>query len=130
MKTRREYLAEKGLAIAGARGKFSNAAKQELARAEAAGMRFKEVTPNKSVGVSKSTGPVKSVEPTAPKASESPYIYPSDFRFPEGEYVAKDANGKVYGMRECCNTCKVSLTNHMCNTPSIHGNITVTIVRR
>lgn len=127
MKTRREYLADKGLAIAGARGKFSNAAKEELARAEAAGMKFADAVPTKSTGVaSKSSGVTKS----APVVStDSPYIFPSDFRFPEGEYVAKDKKGNKYSMRECCNNCRVSLTNHMCDTPSVLGN-PVEIVRR
>lgn len=126
MQTRREYLASKGLAIAGARGKFSNAAKEELARVEAAGMKFADSTPTKSSPVTKSaTGATRAVESPV----DSPYLYPSDFRFPEDEYVAKDASGKKYSMRECCNRCGVSLTNHMCNTPSVLGN-PVTIERR
>lgn len=129
MKTRREYLAERGLAIAGARGKFSNAAKAELARAEAAGMKFKEVTPNKPVPARSAAGKSEPTAPVPQKATESPYLFPSDFRFPEGEYIAKGTNGKTYSMRECCNTCKVSLTNHMCDKPSVLGE-TVTIVRR
>lgn len=122
----RDYLAGKGLAIAGARGKFSNAAKAELDRVMGEGMKFSDwPKPGTAPVPSKSGGPTKAVESPV----DSPYLYPSDFRFPEGEYVAKDAKGKKYSMRECCNKCKVSLTNHMCNEPSVLGN-PVTIVRR
>lgn len=126
----REYLASKGLAIAGARGKFSNAAKVELDRAMAAGTKFSDWPKSGTAPVpSKSGGPTKSTASVATSPTESPYLYPSDFRFPEAEYVAKDAKGNKYSMRECCNKCKVSLTNHMCDSPSVLGN-PVTIVRR
>jgi hypothetical protein len=124
----RDYLAGKGLAIAGARGKFSNAAKAELDRVMGEGMKFSDWPKGSTAPVpSKSGGPTKAVP--VPSAGDSPYLYPSDFRFPEDEYVAKDAKGKRYSMRECCNRCRVSLTNHMCDTPSVLGE-TVTIVRR
>lgn len=134
MTTARDYLAGKGLAIAGARGKFSNAAKEELARSLAAGMTFSDwpkgvTAPVKSSPVSKD-GAKREAKPVGQNAGDSAYVFPSDFRFPEGKYEAKDATGKRYSVRECCNTCRVSLTNHACNTPSIYGDIAVTIVRR
>lgn len=130
MQTKRDYLVGLGLAKPG-RGKFSNAAKEALAKAEAGGMKFSD------------TGPTKNTRPeTAPtenatknpvrteSAAESPYIFPSDFRFPEAEYKAVGTDGKTYSMRECCNTCMVSLTNHACNSPTIHDNMTVHIRER
>jgi hypothetical protein len=42
MQTQREYLASKGLAIAGARGRFSREAKAELERVRAEGMEFSD----------------------------------------------------------------------------------------
>lgn len=126
----RDYLAGKGLAIAGARGKFSNAAKEELASALSAGMKFSDWPKDGTAPVpSKSAGPSKAAE-VAPKASDSLYVSPSDFRFPEGDYIAKGSDGKKYSMRECCNTCRVSLTNHACNSPTIYGDVVITIVRR
>lgn len=132
MQTKREYAASLGLAIAGARGKFSRAAVEAIAKTEAEGMKFSD-----------STGPVKPALVGKPKADKpakivndgvnSPYIQPSDFRFPESEYRAVgfvDGKRTVYGMRECCNTCRVSLVNHMCNTPSVHNNVAVTIEPR
>lgn len=133
MTTAREYLASKGLAIAGARGKFSNAAKAELDRVLGEGMKFSDWPKAGTAPVARSTSgrpaPATRAVSNVVTPENSPYLYPSDFRFPEGEYVAKGADGKRYSMRECCNTCKVSLTNHGCNTPSVHG-APVQIVRR
>lgn len=127
MQTRREYLADKGLAIAGARGKFSNAAKEELARAYASGMTFSDdeakVKPAKATGAPK-PAPV-------PVPTDTPYLSPSDYRFPEGEYRLTDVNGKpvkTAGLRNVCDTCNVSFVNHGCNTPVLFGD-PVRIVR-
>lgn len=129
MKTEREWLVEKGLAKPG-RGKFSNAAKEALAKAKAEGVEFKSTGPKPPViaerGVSK--------EDAAKPAGLSDYLWPSDFRYPEAEYVAvaRDENGKrvLHSMRECCNTCRVSLTNHGCDNPTILGMIPVKIEAR
>lgn len=129
MQSKRDYLVSLGLAKPG-RGKFSNAAKKVLAKAEAEGMKFADMTPPKKPRPEISTGKTETGNPvreTSP--GESPYIFPSDFRFPEAEYKAVGADGKTYSMRECCNTCRVSLTNHVCETPTIHGNMTVNIRR-
>ena len=135
MQTKREWLAERGLAIAGARGKFSRAANEALVKAIAEGVQFadtaKPVKPAKPV--IKATGeaqpaPVVKSETTT---RYTDYLFPSDFRFPEGEYKAIEVGGKrEFSMRECCNTCRVSLTNHMCDNPTIHGDVTVRIVKR
>jgi len=128
MQTKRDYLVGLGLAKPG-RGKFSNAAKEAIAKAEAEGMTFADTAP------SKPAAPVVG-KPETPKvvpAGDSLYLSPSDFRFPEDEYRAVahiDGKRKVFTMRECCNTCRVSLTNHACNAPSILGNIAVAIERR
>jgi len=131
MQSRREYAASLGLAIAGARGKFSNAAKEAIAKAEAEGMRFSDspatapvVRPeNQSTSSSTINSAIARITP-----ENSLYISPSDFRYPEGEYVAvAKVGGKKYSVRECCNNCRVSLTNHACSTPTIHGNIEVTM---
>lgn len=122
MQTRRDWLVSKGLAKPG-RGKFSNAAKEALAKAEADGIKFSDSSTAPTVKTSK---PTEDKPDTVP-ASESSYLHPSDFRFPEGEYKAVGIDGKTYSMRECCNTCRVSLTNHACNAPTIHDNLTVNI---
>lgn len=129
MQSRREYLVSKGLAKPG-RGKFSNAAKVELSRAMSSGMKFSD-DGNRSL--TKNRTGQNSVPESKPKAipasnpGDTAYIFPSDYRFPEAEYVAVGPDGKRYTLRECCNTCMVSLTNHGCNTPTIHNNIPVHI---
>lgn len=130
MQTRREYAASLGLAKAGARGKFSNEAKAAIAKAEAEGMRFADSsTAPKATGNPTGTSDAPEVlGKTDPR--DSAYILPSDYRFPEDEYRARGPKGETYGMRECCNACGVSLLNHACNEPTIHGNIPITIVRR
>jgi len=127
MQTKREYLVTLGLAKPG-RGKFSNDAKAALAKAEGEGVKFKDVTPGAPVRTASPTGETKAPEPA--KAADSLYVCPSDFRFPEAEYKAVGSDGKTYGMRECCNTCRVSLTNHFCDSPTIHGNMVVHIRKR
>lgn len=125
MQTRREYAASLGLAIAGARGKFSNDAKDAIAAAEAAGQKFSD-TP-------RATGPVEQTYRPAPKvhsAEIADYIFPSDFRWPEQEYKAVEVGGKTHGMREVCNNCRVSLVMCSCGHPLIHGRIPVTIEAR
>jgi hypothetical protein len=127
MQTEREWLVERDLAKPG-RGKFSNAAKEALAKARAEGVEFKSTGPTKPVVVAEKG---VSKEAAAKPAGISDYLWPSDFRFPEAEYVAvaRDKNGKrvVHSMRECCNTCRVSLTNHGCDNPTILGEIPVKI---
>lgn len=130
MQTKRDYLVGLGLAKPG-RGKFSNAAKEALAKAEASGMKFSDTGPTKNARPE--TAPTKNATGNPVRVEspgESPYIFPSDFRFPEGEYKAVGTDGKTYSMRECCNTCMVSLTNHACNSPTIHGNMAVHIRER
>ncbi len=132
LETRRDYLVRLGLAKPG-RGKFSNAGKEALAKADEEGVEFLDGPAPKGNG----SGPILSTVPPKREQAEdvrlSDYLFPSDFRFPEQEYIAVSHIGgkrNVYGMRECCNTCRVSLTNHSCNTPTVHGNIPVTIERR
>lgn len=52
------------------------------------------------------------------------------YTYQESAYKAVDPDGKVYGMREVCNTCRVSLVQNHCDNPTILGNIPVTIVSR
>lgn len=49
------------------------------------------------------------------------------YTYPEESFEAKDAKGNHVGMREVCNTCRVSLVGHMCERPTVLGNIAVTI---
>ena len=127
MATKREYLVGLELTKPG-RGKFSASAKEALAKAEAEGMTFAE-PPSVVTRNPRPTGKLKKTK-SGGQIEIPDYIAPSDFRFPENEYEAVADDGSVYSMRECCNTCKVSLTNHMCNSPSVLGLVPVTIRER
>lgn len=129
MQTRREWLVSQGLAKPG-RGKFSNDAKAALAKAESEGVTFSDAPTALSVrAVDNSPAPA----PVKADPKDTLYVCPSDFRYPEGEWVAvaRDENGKriLHSVRECCNTCRVSLTNHMCDSPTILGNTVVKMER-
>lgn len=126
MQTRREYLVGQGLAKAG-RGKFSTAAKAALDVARAKGVKFSDddtPAPRTAAPVEVDTAPV-SVDPR-----NSNYLFQDEYRFPESEYKGIDPDGKEVSLRECCNTCRVSLLNHACNAPTIHGNVVVRIIGR
>lgn len=129
MQTKRDYLVGLGLAKPG-RGKFSNVAKEALAKAESKGMKFADSLPEKRTGPqltkkTESKGGAGQNDPTL-----TPYLTPDEYRFPESEYRAVGDNGKRYSLRECCNTCMVSLVNHACNSPTVHDNVTIRIERR
>lgn len=48
--------------------------------------------------------------------------------YAEKSYKAVGNDGKTYGMRECCNNCRVSLVQNHCANPTILGDIPVKIV--
>lgn len=133
LETRRAYLVRMGLAKEG-RGKFSNDAKAALAKADADGIEFLDGPSPTGNG----SGPIlSSIDTPAPvvrkPVTETLYLTPDEYRFPEAEYraIAKVGGKTVeYSMRECCNACGVSLVNHACNEPTIYGNITVSIQGR
>jgi len=133
MQTAREWLVPQGLAKPG-RGKFSKAAHAALAEAIKAGTKFSDYPKNGTAPrPAKNSEGGNSSQNSAPAPvtpENSLYVCPSDFRFPEGEYIARGNDGRTYSLRECCNTCRVSLTNHACNHPTIHGNLPVTIVAK
>lgn len=48
----------------------------------------------------------------------------------ERQHKAVTPAGRVYGMREVCNTCRVSLVQCHCGKPTILGDIKVSIKRK
>lgn len=50
--------------------------------------------------------------------------------YDEKAYKAVSKSGKEYGMREVCNTCRVSLVQNSCLFPTILGGIAVEIKPR
>lgn len=126
MQTKREALAAQGLAIAGARGKFSKAANAWLDEQRSKGVKFSD--DDKAV---KPTGPKPAPVAKEPKPSDSDYIPVADYRYPIGEYRAYyfEDGKRVYlaSMIECCD-CGYSFCNHPCVNPAKHGKV-VTIER-
>lgn len=120
METRREALAKVGLAKPG-RGKFSREAMAWLDKARESGQKFSD--DNKPTGnpVARVVNQKSEGAPSKEAPSGIPeYVFPSDYRFPEDEYRAYYfAGGKKVkvSLRECCKSCKVSFTNHSCQSP-------------
>lgn len=137
MQTRREALAAVGLAKPG-RGKFSKDAVRWLEDQRAKGVTFSDDNaPVKPVKASKPKPVTIDPEPdTAPVSADprdTPYLTPSEYRFPEADYrgsIFVEGKKKEVSLREACNTCMVSLVNHMCVSPTVWGDIAVTIERR
>lgn len=133
MQTKREWLVSQGLAKPG-RGKFSNAAKEALAKAEASGVKFSDVATKVSAPTGNPTEKAaggQTDQKTDP--AMTPYLTPDEYRFPEKEYrgvTFVDGKRKEVSLKECCNTCRVSLVNHMCESPTILGGQQVKIERR
>lgn len=123
----REYLVEKGLAKAGARGRFSREGKAALIEAVANGVVFDDWPKEEITVVHK--GKSVDVKAAVEKPIDSEYLFPSEFLYPETDYRAM-AGKTEYGMREVCNNCRVSLVMCSCGSPTILGSIVVTIERR
>jgi hypothetical protein len=118
LQTRREYLADLGLAKPGARGKFSNAAKEALAKADAEGFEFLDGPSPKGNG----SGPIKStVKKAKPTPVESTGIVDlTPYRYEENTHKAIEVEtGIERSLRSACNSCRVSLVVCWCDSPII-----------
>jgi len=132
MTTRREALVKAGLAKPG-RGKFSKDANAWLDAQRAAGVKFSDDdAPVRTLAAPKSkVDAVAKVREAAQTSTMPDFFLPDEYRFPEKEFKAierRDGKRIQHSMRECCNTCRVSLVNHGCDAPTILGNIVVEIV--
>src|SRR5689334_18523445 len=91
MQTKREYLVGLGLAKPG-RGKFSKVANAALDKARSEGVKFSDDDQAPRVRPLPTTGSDSDaqVEPVVKKVDprDTPWIAPSDYRFPEAEYEA------------------------------------------
>lgn len=141
MQTARERLAGLGLAIAGSRGKFSNAGKAQLAADLAAGMTFSDWPKDKASTKPVRVGGKKTV--SVPKAKTDLDVDPQTdiaYRFTEDEWKAietRDGKRVERSLRAACNNagCGVSLVVCYCSAPQIvahdgNGSVAVKIERR
>jgi len=80
--------------------------------------------------------PTKSTKSTAPVVNKAPVqqtgkvIDEFVIFWPLEEWTAKGKDGRIWSMKEVCNTCRVSLVQNHCDSPTILGGIPVDIVRR
>jgi hypothetical protein len=117
--TKREYAASLGLAVAGARGRLSREAHAAIAKAEAEGQVFDDVTVTVSTRAPKTPKPVSvRQEPVVSVgvAGDVKQRYTMDQLF-----VGIDSAGKKHTVnaRQACFNCRYSLTSHFCNEPKV-----------
>lgn len=112
MQTKREWLAERGLAIAGSRGKFSTKAHEALEKARKEGVRWSDDNGPVATKISTRTG--RTVQVTNEKV-----IADYTLTYPEAEFYVQELNGTKRSMREACNNCRVSLIQCSCGAPRI-----------
>lgn len=114
MITKREYLVGLGLAKAG-RGKFSNEAKNALAKAIAEGMEFSDSAP----AVTKAKE-----EPTTPpiaRAEDAVVVLDTERPYYGMRWYGKNEKGKRIEVsnRSACMNCGYSLLGHVCNSARV-----------
>lgn len=115
MTTRRDYLIGLGLAKAG-KGKFSNAAKDAIAKAEADGTIFSDSSasvPAPKVRVAK---PI-STEPKVSNSDPGVMLDEDLAHFGVEFFYRKDGKKKPLSNRAACMNCGYSLIAHQCNLP-------------
>lgn len=137
MQTAKEALLKAGKIQAITRGRISKDNHAWLAEQVAKGVKFSDYGENK-VSLVKSSPKqrpaTKTVSLVKAKSSVDDTgdsgIYSDLVRYHRDEYKAVALDGKVYGMAECCNNCRVSLVQCACGNPTILGGIAVKIVAR
>lgn len=125
-------LVEAGIIKSAGRGRISAEGHAWLKQQHDAGMRFSdwpkgEVTVSKSEKTEKTVVKVSTPQPRGEKVISE--IAP--YRYPEESFEAFEmVNGKkvAVSLRECCNTCRVSLVAHFCDNPTYLNNQKVFIV--
>jgi len=81
-----------------------------------------------STEVSTNTGGAPAPKVVRVKADNVKVVQEYTILYDERMYRAVDSDGKEWGMREVCNTCRVSLVQNHCESPSILGGRRVKIV--
>lgn len=106
-----------------------------LLEAKNSGVQFSD-WPKGEVTVTQSKDDESKTEVTVkrdPSESTAKVIADVHIRFPEDDFKAYEfVNGKKspVSLRECCNTCRVSLMGHMCDEPTYLNLRKVFIVRK
>jgi hypothetical protein len=132
-------LVEAGIIKSAGRGRISAEGHAWLAKQHNAGTRFSDwpkgeitVTKTEATAEKPAESKVKVIR-TASSTGEQTIADIPPYRFPEEDFEAYEfVNGKKkpVGLRECCNTCMVSLVAHQCEDPTYLNNRKVFIVRK
>lgn len=128
----KEYLLDKGRISEIGRGRISNENHAFLAKAAESGIQFSD-WPKGKVVVTEATDETPEVVRVKrdPNMTNEKVIHEIVYTYPENLYRAVDTRtGKEVGMREVCNTCRVSLVGHACDRPTILGDIPVAVKPR
>lgn len=117
MATKREWLITQGLAKEG-RGKFSNAAKEALAKAEAEGIVFDD-SPAPSTPKPVKDKPVKESAPVV--TADDVVMFENEMPHYGVSWNYRDDKGKKMPLsdRAVCINCGYSLIAHVCNSPKV-----------
>lgn len=127
MKSAKQALLAAGRIAEVTRGRISNDNHAWLQEQYEAGERFTDWPKGKVVKEdSPGTAPTVRVVRDA-NQSNVKVVREYTILYDEKAYKAVSNDGKEYGMREVCNTCRVSLVQNSCMSPTILGNIPVTI---
>lgn len=121
-------LVEAGIIKTAGRGRISADGHAWLKQQYDAGMRFSD-WPKGEITVTKTEAsagkPAETTVKVTREAGPSNAVVEPLITYPESQYEAYefvDGKKKAVGMRECCNTCRVSLVGHVCEEPTILGN--------
>lgn len=128
MMTPKEALIKDGtIPVKEGRGRLSREAIERCKYLVGQGWNIKGYEVAAAAPVSTSTAPVGKVVNKVAVTNEK-VIADIVYTYPEDQYKAVDSDKRVWGMREVCNNCRVSLVGHGCDNPVILGDVRVTIV--
>lgn len=128
MLTPKEALEKDGkIVVKSGRGRMSREAVMRCKELAALGWNIKGYTVVKAKPVKEKTPKAVASVPRTP--GNQKVIADYVIFYEESEFKAM--NGKTeYSMRECCNACMVSLVQCHCGSPTIRGDIAISIVPR
>lgn len=122
MKTAKQALYDAGRIKQIGRGRISLDNHQWLAEQAEKGVKFSDWPKGKIVSAPAKSGNSPEIRVVRdPAQSTEKIIADLYYRFDEYAWQAVAEDGTIYGMREVCNKCGISLVGHLCDTPSVLG---------
>lgn len=114
------------------RGRLSREADERCRQLVSEGWDIRGYAVNTTKSVDLPDKPVAQSKPTVNKVivTNEKVVQEFTILYDERAYVAVDATGQPWSMRNACNNCRVSLVQCHCGNPSIFGDIGVKIVAK